>query len=209
MLFKGVLVEWNDDRGFGFLEPAGGGERAFCHISAFARRARRPIVGDRVVYELGRDEKGRARARNIKPAYAYRRPAAKAEPSGAPWSPWIAVVSALTFFALLIGLTVANRVPWTLPAIYLCLSLISIARYAFDKSAAMNRRWRTRERTLQVLALLGGWPGAWIAQLLFRHKARKTSFLATFVVCVILNVIFLTWVIVEPHGLAGRLIWAL
>lgn len=156
MLLKGVLVEWNDDRGFGFLEPAGGGERVFCHISAFARRSRRPIVGDRVVYELGRDERGRARAKNVRPADAYRRPTPITKPASAPMSPWIAVGGALIFFAVLIGLTVADLVPWTLPAIYLCVSSIAMVVYVFDKSAAMNRRWRTKEQTLHLLALLGG-----------------------------------------------------
>lgn len=208
MLMKGVLIEWNDDRGFGFLEPAGGGARVFCHISAFAMRSRRPIVGDRVTYELGRDEKGRPRAKNIRPADANSR-ARAAQPVGKRASPWIAVAGAAAFFAALIALTAAGRLPWTLPAIYLCVSLISIAIYAFDKSASMNRRWRTSERTLHLLALLGGWPGAWIAQLLFRHKARKTSFLVAFVLCVLANVAFLAWAILEPHGQAGQLIWAI
>jgi uncharacterized membrane protein YsdA (DUF1294 family) len=33
--------------------------------------------------------------------------------------------------------------------------------YGFDKSAAQNQRWRVAERTLHLLALLGGWPGAY------------------------------------------------
>jgi len=52
MRLKGMLVEWNDDRGFGFIEPADGGSRVFCHIKAFEVRVRRPIAGDRVTYEV-------------------------------------------------------------------------------------------------------------------------------------------------------------
>jgi uncharacterized membrane protein YsdA (DUF1294 family)/cold shock CspA family protein len=206
MRLKGILVEWNDNRGFGFLEPVGGSERVFCHISAFSTRSRRPTVGDRVIYELGRDEKGRARAKNIRPENAHRG-AATTKAASEQMSPWAAVGGALAFFAVLIALTAANRLPWTLPAIYLCVSMLSILIYAFDKSAAMNRRWRTRESRLHLLALLGGWPGAWIAQLLFRHKTRKTSFVVTFAACVIANVTFLAWAVLEPEGAAGRLVW--
>ena len=45
MRSKGTLVDWNDGRGFGFIEPSNGGERVFCHIKSFAVRVRRPLAG--------------------------------------------------------------------------------------------------------------------------------------------------------------------
>lgn len=64
--------------------------------------------------------------------------------------------------------------------IYLCAvviaSIASFGAYAIDKVAAVRRRGRIRERTLHLLALAGGWPGAWVAQQLFRHKTRDVSF---------------------------------
>lgn len=50
MRLKGTLTEWNHSRGFGFIEPAGGGEPAFCHVSKFAVRSRRPLLGERLTY---------------------------------------------------------------------------------------------------------------------------------------------------------------
>jgi cold shock CspA family protein len=67
MRFKGTLTEWRDDRGFGFIEPAEGGGRVFCHIKAFDVRVRRPIAGDRVTYELGKDAQGRSTAIKVRP----------------------------------------------------------------------------------------------------------------------------------------------
>ena len=73
------------------------------------------------------------------------------------------MIGSLLFFALMIGLAIAGRLPWVVPLVYLIMSAITILAYAFDKSAAMNRRWRTKEDTLHLFSLLCGWPGAWIA----------------------------------------------
>ena len=67
MRFKGTLTEWKDDRGFGFIEPAEGGSRVFCHIKAFDVRVRRPVAGDRVTYEVGKDALGRLTANKVRP----------------------------------------------------------------------------------------------------------------------------------------------
>ena len=200
MRLKGTLVEWNDDRGFGFVQPAGGGDRAFCHISQFARRAKRPALGERFTYELSRDGRGRLRAAKILPIAASK--TVRVEPgSSSRVTSWVAFVGALVFLAAVTGVAFMGKLPVIVPLIYLVLSLTTIAAYAFDKSAAMNRRWRTQEQTLQLLSLFGGWPGAWIAQLAFRHKTKKTSFVVTFLVCVILNLAALVWLVMNPEVL--------
>lgn len=68
MRLKGMLVNWKDDRGFGFIEPAEGGARIFCHLKAFEVRVRRPIPGDKVTYEIGKDAQGRLTAVKVRPA---------------------------------------------------------------------------------------------------------------------------------------------
>lgn len=74
---------------------------------------------------------------------------------------------------------------------YGSLSLISLVLYWQDKSAAKSNRWRTREANLHWLALMGGWPGAWLAQHLVRHKSRKGSFQTVFWFTVAINIIVL------------------
>ncbi len=60
------------------------------------------------------------------------------------------------------------------------ISLLSYAMYAADKRAAQQGRRRVPERTLHLFALLGGWPGALLAQRRLRHKTAKPRFLIVF-----------------------------
>lgn len=205
----GTLVEWNDERGFGFVEPANGGERAFCHISQFTVRSRRPSVGQKLNYEISRDERGRLRAVQIRPVGVESRSQKKAAaaPSDSRLSPGFAVAGSMIFFVILAALVVIGRVPWTLPAMYMIASIITFCAYALDKRAALRGDWRTQESTLHLFALLGGWPGAWIAQLQFRHKTKKVTFVTTFVLCVILNLGALAWLIVELDNPVIQLLW--
>lgn len=62
--------------------------------------------------------------------------------------------------------------------VYAAMSLITFVVYALDKRAAVRGRWRVAESSLHLLALLGGVPGALIAQQVLRHKRRKWSFMA-------------------------------
>lgn len=73
--------------------------------------------------------------------------------------------------------------------VYLALSPLCFILYAADKSAARSGGWRTQESTLLVIGLVGGWPGAMLAQQFLRHKSVKASFRSAFWGTVILNVI--------------------
>ncbi len=37
MRIEGTLKKWNDERGFGFIQPTHGGQEVFVHISSFPR----------------------------------------------------------------------------------------------------------------------------------------------------------------------------
>lgn len=81
----------------------------------------------------------------------------------------------------------AGVVSKTLTLIYLITSAITFAIYARDKTAARNSGRRTAEKTLHILAVVGGWPGAMVAQRTFRHKTLKRSFRWVFWLTVGLN----------------------
>jgi uncharacterized membrane protein YsdA (DUF1294 family) len=82
-------------------------------------------------------------------------------------------------------------------ALYYGASIITYRCYSRDKTAAQNAGRRTRERTLYLLSLVGGWPGALIAQALLRHKTRKPSFLVGYWFTVIVNCMALGVIVVK------------
>lgn len=71
--------------------------------------------------------------------------------------------------------------------VYLVASVITLIVYALDKSAAKRGARRTPESTLHFLSLVGGWPGALLAQGLFRHKTMKRYFRLVFWITVAVN----------------------
>lgn len=100
----------------------------------------------------------------------------------------------LLLFAAVYGFaTVAWDLPLLAGAAYLVVSLSCFVAYAIDKSAARKGDWRTPEATLLLLGLVGGWPGAVLAQQWLRHKTSKASFQWKFQATVLLNLAGLLW----------------
>jgi uncharacterized membrane protein YsdA (DUF1294 family) len=59
-------------------------------------------------------------------------------------------------------------------------SVITFFVYRNDKRRAEVGEWRIPESTLHLAELIGGWPGAFLAQRQFRHKTSKISFSVVF-----------------------------
>ncbi|THF65807.1 DUF1294 domain-containing protein [Pseudothauera nasutitermitis] len=189
---QGQVSNWNDDRGFGFITPEGGGEQVFAHISAFTDRRFRPEGGEVVSYELVQDAEGRARARAV--AYAGRHRVRRLS------GPKLLALGVALGFLLFVLLAVRmGRLPIEGLWFYLAASVVAFLAYALDKSAAVRNQWRTQESTLHLFGLLGGWPGALVAQQMLRHKSAKTSFQVTFWITVALNCAALAWLL-SPDG---------
>ncbi|ORY68998.1 uncharacterized protein BCR38DRAFT_425013 [Pseudomassariella vexata] len=75
-------------------------------------------------------------------------------------------------------------------------SALSFFLYAYDKYRATTRGWRVREVLLHTLDSLGGWPGGMLAQSLFYHKTRKSSFQLVFWATVVVHEAFwLRWLL--------------
>ena len=162
-----TIVEWDRQKGYGFLQL--GKQRVFLHRGDFAGRHRTPAVGDKIRFTFGQDAKGRTCAQNAVPANA---------------GVGILAVSLSVLIGLLLlpVFAVWQRgldFRWV-GGCSLILSALTYWEYARDKRRAQEGEWRLSEARLHLLELLGGWPGAWLAQRRLRHKCSKGSYQIVF-----------------------------
>ncbi|ALN61039.1 Cold shock protein [Lysobacter antibioticus] len=85
MRTHGTLIKWNDERGFGFIAPAQGGDELFVHISAFNRRGVRPALNELVSFEIHTKSDGTRQAvRVMRAGEGSRAASARRRDSNAP-----------------------------------------------------------------------------------------------------------------------------
>lgn len=194
MRYQGKITEWRDEQGFGFITQNGDAQRHFLHIKSFSRRGRRPVLNDVVTYTLGTDRKGRANAENVEFADQKARKITVRRETTLP------LYFALAFMVLIAALTSLGYLPKKILCFYVVVSVFTWFVYMFDKEAARKTGQRRRpEKTLHLLSLVGGWPGALLAQRMFRHKSSKQSFQQTYWVTVICHCCVLGWLL-SPYG---------
>ena len=88
--------------------------------------------------------------------------------------------------------------PFIILVIYLLMSGLTFMAYFIDKLRARAGEWRVPENTLHILELLGGWPGAILAQKYIRHKNRDTSYQMVFQAIVGMHLfVLLLWIFVS------------
>ena len=82
-------------------------------------------------------------------------------------------------------------VPSFLEACLFAANGLAVFLYGLDKLASKIGTRRAPEASLVALGCLGGWPAAYIAQFIFRHKTQKLNFQIACLASVILNSILL------------------
>ncbi|OBT12068.1 hypothetical protein A9264_02675 [Vibrio sp. UCD-FRSSP16_10] len=176
---KGQIVEWNDAKGYGFISALNGEIKVFIHVSSVKGATRRPKLDDAVVFEVEEDNRGRLNAKQVVIQGA----------GGLS----ITVLFALGFLLMAsVSIIVLKGLPFLVPA-YFALSLLTFVIFWRDKQAAQKGQWRTPENTLHFLCLIGGWPGALLAQHYLRHKSKKQPFKLILWLAIILNISGFIW----------------
>ena len=185
MTAQGTVRSWNAEKGFGFIQSTHS-SNVFFHVRDF-RGAGAPAVGMAVVYEEIQVGGKGPRAMQVRPAKAT-----------VPAGSGLALALMLLWLGLLAwGAATRALPPWVLGALGL-LNAATFLAYALDKDAARKGRWRTSEKHLHLLALLGGWPAAWWAQQWLRHKSSKAEFRAVYWATLLLNCAALAVLVWRP-----------
>ena len=175
---EGTISQWEDGKGCGWVKS--GGTRAFLHIREFELVERRPRLGDEVTFIPGVDPKGRECAKAVRFLKSGGRVGA---------GEWVLLAGLLVLPVLAV---LALPLPlWVVPTAMVVISAVCFWMYSHDKQQAVEGRWRVAETWLHLAELLGGWPGAYLAQRRVRHKCRKASYLTFF------------WMIVLIHQIAA------
>ncbi len=214
---QGILRSWNDDKGFGFIRADN--RDYFVHISN-VRGEQRPQQGETVFFIAGKDNQGRLCAEHMRGAdLSLDRPAIRRKPQTAKQAkPALHHQSRntpanlkRTLSLLLAACTIPalgawqafeqSALLWPL-LMYIGMSLFSFLQYWRDKKNAQNGQWRTPEKQLHTVELLGGWPGALLAQQLLRHKTQKGAYQTVFWLIVLIHQVY--WL--DQLGWDGQLL---
>jgi uncharacterized membrane protein YsdA (DUF1294 family) len=76
---------------------------------------------------------------------------------------------------------------WSFVNWYFGVSAFTFLLFGKDKLSAKFHLWRTADRTLKWLSLVGGWPGGWPGQWIWRNKIRGDEFHTVMAVSIVLH----------------------
>lgn len=181
MRYQGKITAWKDEQGYGFIAPKGGGKQVFVHITAFRHHHRRPSESTLVTYEVKQEGNGRLKAECVQ----YVNESIRSHDGT------LVLLFAIVFMICMALSALAGKLPALYAWLYFVASMVTFFIYQQDKSAATRHLKRIPEKTLHLMAFIGGWPGAIVAQKLLRHKCQKRSFQIVFWATVVLNGIVL------------------
>lgn len=203
---QGRLVEWFDEKGYGFIQPNDESKgRVFLHIKDFARPGPRPIQGCALEYIVQLDGQGRYKAKQVtylkaaqtkKNKYAQKNNKNQVKQKMQPMQ--IAIISYILFLAVFV---LAGLLSALMVLIVLLMNLITYGLYSHDKAAAQQGSQRVPENTLHLVSILGGWPSAWLAQQRLRHKTQKQPFKKIYFCTIAFNILIVFWLISPLSGL--------
>lgn len=170
---KGRITEWSKERGFGYLESEG--KRIFLHWRDFKERRKQPEPGDEVFFALGTDDHGRTCAKEACHSF---------DGGGVRGWHWLLLALLLALPVYAVGTRFNAKIAGYIALWFFVVSWCTHTMYRWDKRKARTKEWREPESVLHFLELIGGWPGAFIAQRRFRHKSSKGSYQFVFVLIV-------------------------
>lgn len=205
---RGILVDWHDARGFGFIQRPGGA-KLYVHMKSIGKSVDRPKPGDILSYDIGKGSGGRPVALNVtnhgdppvpKPStvpQAAPPPPAPKRAAGRPrvepgmLSISIRVAAAAVILVLLANNIMMQRFPVWVGLLYAIAGVASFVFYKADKRAAEKRQWRAPERRLHLVDLTFGIIGGLLAQHILRHKTYKPGFVTVTALITALHVLTL------------------
>ncbi len=79
----------------------------------------------------------------------------------------------------------------------IAINIIAFLAMFIDKRKAEKGKWRIKEATLLVLALVGGSIGATIGMYMFHHKTKKARFFIGIPVMIFLQILIIIAILIK------------
>jgi len=174
---QGIVVHYNEEKGYGFIDSKEYEDNIFIHHSQI-KNASKLSQGQSVEFQVKKTSKGLS--------------AINLEAGAKQYSPYLifGVVSLLTTFAIF-ALLYQKVQP--ILAYFIAINITTFLLYGYDKFISSGEKLRVPENNLHILALLGGSPAGLSAQKFFRHKTIKGSFQLIYWLIVVAQIALLYW----------------
>ena len=175
---QGYIVNFNKEKGYGFIRSDKQEEDIFVHISK-VKNSKILEQGQKVTFNIQKTNRGLS-AINVE--------------AGAKQSSPYLIFGVISFlFVAVVSLYLSQKVHFLL-AYLVSINIATFLLYGYDKFISSGNKLRVPELNLQVIALLGGSPLALLAQKFFRHKTIKSSFQLVYWGIILVQVGVLVWV---------------
>ncbi len=179
----GTISEWDAEKGQGFITVSGQPKRIFFQLADVSRKGHSPKVDEYVRFHVTKDVYGSIRATDIETPTSFNFSSAIAV--------WFASVLCASVYLFEYSLIAT--------VFYFLVSAITYAIYAFDKSAEQHGGWRIPLFSLYFLSLIGGWPGALLAQGFLYYRYHDDLFKVLLWFTALANFTLYCWTL-SPHG---------
>ncbi|PMJ97612.1 DUF1294 domain-containing protein [Vibrio sp. 10N.261.55.A7] len=183
MSIVGKIEQWDERKGYGFISVDRQAPRILFHLSDLSGYSQKPRLNERVHFTLAKDAHGSFVAKHIERPMVF----------GFP-------IAVMVWFVTILASSV-----WLIeyPAVsllyYALVSTVTYVFYLYDSSAMVDGQTRVPELLLHLLAIMGGWIGATIAQGTLRREPSSFSYQWGFWISVAINISVYAWTF-TPEG---------
>lgn len=201
---SGTVVRWQESRGFGLIRGSDaptdvvfrGRDFEGTPAQGLAVEYDEVVLGGRAVHALAIRVADAAMAAASPQARRASAPpvATPARPPRKRRGATPVLLGIVAWFGLFVGATVAGRLAVPVLLALPIYNLFVFFLYWHNRHARSRGATHIPEDALHVLAALGGWPGAWLAQRLLRYQPATAWFDRAFWIAVGVNVVgVLAW----------------
>ncbi|WP_394145596.1 DUF1294 domain-containing protein [Vibrio atypicus] len=185
MAIQGTISEWDHHKGYGYIAVDDQEAQVRFHLFDFEAFGHPPRLRDRVQFRLAKDAQGEIKAVHVERKFVFNFPLAVA----------------IWFLSTMVASVFLLNFPPIVLIIALAISTVTYLVYAVDKQAQHTGGMQIPDVCFHVLNLLGGWPGAMLAQSVLHHKYNNIGFKLLFWLSMAANITFYCWTLTYQGSL--------